>query len=91
AESKASDGDRERKESKLPFGGGSGGGVSITPIAFLIVGSSGVKVLHLDENTHVIDKILDSAPQTIERIQHMFKKNDKQKQNMNRQNQTPPF
>lgn len=90
-ESKASDGDRERKESKLPFGGGSGGGVSITPIAFLIVGSSGVKVLHLDENTHVIDKILDSAPQTIERIQHMFKKNDKQKQNMNRQNQTPPF
>jgi len=57
----------------------------------LIVGSSGVKILHLDENTHVIDKILDAAPQTIERIQHMFKKNDKQKQNMNRQNQTPPF
>ncbi|MBY8913160.1 GerW family sporulation protein [Bacillus sp. YC2] len=69
--------DDERKEQKLPFGGGSGGGVSITPIAFLIVGTSGVRMLHLDENTHLIDKLLDSAPQTIERIQHMFKKNDK--------------
>ncbi|MEC2188020.1 spore germination protein GerW family protein, partial [Bacillus velezensis] len=58
-------------------GGGSGGGVSITPIAFLIVGTNGVRMLHLDENTHLIDKLLDSAPQTIERIQHMFKKNEK--------------
>ncbi|AKL85778.1 GerW family sporulation protein [Bacillus atrophaeus] len=69
--------DNERKEQKLPFGGGSGGGVSITPIAFLIVGTTGVRMLHLDENTHLIDKLLDSAPQTIERIQQMFKKNDK--------------
>ncbi|MCG8396644.1 GerW family sporulation protein [Bacillus atrophaeus] len=69
--------DDERKEQKLPFGGGSGGGVSITPIAFLIVGTTGVRMLHLDENTHLIDKLLDSAPQTIERIQQMFKKNDK--------------
>ncbi|MCY8360917.1 sporulation protein YtfJ, partial [Bacillus inaquosorum] len=43
---------------KLPFGGGSGGGVSITPIAFLIVGSTGIRMLHLDENTHLIEKIL---------------------------------
>ncbi|NPC93732.1 sporulation protein YtfJ [Bacillus sp. WMMC1349] len=84
SESKGNDG--ERKEAKLPFGGGSGGGVSITPIAFLIVGSSGVKILHLDENTHVVDKILESAPQTIEKIQHMFKKDDKPKQKMNHQN-----
>ncbi|MDR4396970.1 sporulation protein YtfJ [Bacillus atrophaeus] len=69
--------DDECKEQKLPFGGGSGGGVSITPIAFLIVGTTGVRMLHLDENTHLIDKLLDSAPQTIERIQQMFKKNDK--------------
>jgi sporulation protein YtfJ len=79
AESKASDGDRERKESKLPFGGGSGGGVSITPIAFLIVGTNGVRMLHLDEHTHLLDKILDSAPQAIERLQHMFKKDEREK------------
>jgi sporulation protein YtfJ len=40
-----------------PFGGGSGGGVSITPIAFLVVNSSGVKLLHLDESTHLYEKI----------------------------------
>ncbi len=60
-----------------PFGGGSGGGVSITPIAFLVVNSSGVKLLHLDESTHLYEKILDVAPQAIEKIQAMLKKNKK--------------
>ncbi|PLS14846.1 sporulation protein YtfJ [Bacillus sp. M6-12] len=58
-----------------PFGGGSGGGVSITPIAFLIVGSKGVKLLHLDQSTHLLDKILDVAPAAIEKIQSMLSKN----------------
>ncbi|MGF9601505.1 GerW family sporulation protein [Bacillus subtilis] len=81
--------DDETIEQKLPFGGGSGGGVSITPIAFLIVGSTGIRMLHLDENTHLIEKILDAAPQTLERIQQMFKKNNKnqgQGQNQNQMN-----
>lgn len=70
----ADDGDTQ-KSAKLPFGGGSGGGVSITPIAFLIVSSTGVKMLHLDESTHLYEKILEAAPQTVEKIQGMFKKN----------------
>src|SRR6478752_2777042 len=53
---------------KLPFGGGSGGGVSITPIAFLIVNSHGVKMLHLDESTHLYEKILELAPQAVDKI-----------------------
>ncbi|MBD1380125.1 GerW family sporulation protein [Metabacillus arenae] len=64
---------------KLPFGGGSGGGVSITPIAFLIVGTNGVKMLHLDESTHLYEKILEAAPATVEKIQHLFKKDDSNK------------
>jgi len=58
--------------SGLPFGGGSGGGVSITPIAFLIVGPHGVKTIHLDNNTHIYEKILDIAPQAVEKIQKML-------------------
>jgi sporulation protein YtfJ len=61
---------------KLPFGGGSGGGVSITPIAFLIVNSQGVKMLHLDESTHLYEKILELAPQAVDKIQQMFSKKD---------------
>jgi sporulation protein YtfJ len=57
----------------LPFGGGSGGGVSITPIAFLVVGSSGVKVVPLDNQTHIFERLIDSAPQVVEKIQSMMK------------------
>ena len=64
---------------KLPFGGGSGGGVSITPIAFLIVNSHGVKMLHLDESTHLYEKILELAPQAVDKIQQMFTKRDNEK------------
>ncbi|WP_110927222.1 GerW family sporulation protein [Bacillus massiliglaciei] len=59
-------------QKKQPFGGGSGGGVSITPIAFLIVGSHGVKMVHLDEGTHLLDKLMDMAPQAIEKIQSIM-------------------
>ncbi|MGV3464743.1 MAG: GerW family sporulation protein [Heyndrickxia sp.] len=69
--------------SGLPFGGGSGGGVSITPIAFLIVNSSGVKMLHLDESTHLLEKILDVAPSVVDKIQSMIKKNNQNNQNSN--------
>jgi sporulation protein YtfJ len=65
---------------KLPFGGGSGGGVSITPIAFLIVNSHGVKMLHLDESTHLYEKILELAPQAVDKIQQMLSKKSEQQQ-----------
>lgn len=57
----------------LPFGGGSGGGVSITPIAFLVVGKSGVKVVPLDNQTHILERLIDSAPQVVDKIQSMIK------------------
>ncbi|MEI7024600.1 GerW family sporulation protein [Paenibacillus sp. y28] len=57
----------------LPFGGGSGGGVSITPIAFLVVGKQGVKVVPLDNQTHLLERIIDSAPYMADRIQAMFR------------------
>ncbi|WP_064092637.1 GerW family sporulation protein [Rossellomorea aquimaris] len=70
-----------------PFGGGSGGGVSITPIAFLIVSSRGIKMLHLDESTHLIDRLLDLAPGAIEKIQGMMKKDDSKEQQHGQLNQ----
>jgi sporulation protein YtfJ len=57
----------------LPFGGGSGGGVSITPIAFLVVNSMGVKVVPLDNQTHLYERLIDSAPQVFDKIQSMLK------------------
>jgi sporulation protein YtfJ len=73
-----------------PFGGGSGGGVSITPIAFLIVNSQGVKMLHLDESTHLLEKILDLAPQAVDKVQQMFAKKNNEKNNQDQQEKNEP-
>ncbi|MDN3955652.1 GerW family sporulation protein [Sporolactobacillus laevolacticus] len=62
----------EDTEAYLPFGGGTGGGVSITPIAFLIIGHEGVKTIHLDNNTHLYERLIDLAPQTIEKIKDVL-------------------
>ena len=59
----------------LPFGGGSGAGVSITPIAFLVVGSQGVKIVSLDNQTHLWERVIDSAPKMLDKISSMLKGN----------------
>ncbi|MGX1828484.1 GerW family sporulation protein [Paenibacillus taichungensis] len=56
-----------------PFGGGSGGGVSIRPIAFLVVGKQGVHIVPLDNSTHLFEKLIDSTPYVMDRIQDMFR------------------
>ncbi|SET79961.1 sporulation protein YtfJ [Salinibacillus kushneri] len=80
----------------LPFGGGSGGGVSITPIAFVIVNENGAQMVHLDQQTHLYERILDLAPQAVDKIQSLLKsqinafdgdkkKGDKKKEQDNKQ------
>ncbi|CUB59452.1 GerW family sporulation protein [Bacillus cereus] len=67
---KHSNGQGQHKEKKQshPFGGGSGGGVSISPVAFLVVGSNGVQVLHLNSSTHLIEKALNTVPSTVDKF-----------------------
>lgn len=65
-------GDHGNHGATKPFGGGSGGGVYINPIAFLIVGKQGVQVVSVDNNTHLLEKLIDAAPQVVDRIQSMF-------------------
>ncbi|RNB77747.1 GerW family sporulation protein [Brevibacillus panacihumi] len=59
-----------------PFGGGSGGGVSITPVAFLVVGKQGIRSIPLENTTHLYDRILDSVPQFVEKMQGVFGKKE---------------
>ncbi|WP_054957162.1 GerW family sporulation protein [Paenibacillus dakarensis] len=63
---------QNNNQSSLPFGGGSGGGVSIRPIAFLVVGKEGVHIVPLDNQTHLFERIIDSTPYLLEQIQNMF-------------------
>ena len=57
----------EQIQYRLPFGGGSGAGVSINPIAFLIVQADVVKLLPI-EHSNSIDKVLDYMPDLIEKV-----------------------
>lgn len=67
---KHNNGQGQHKENKQahPFGGGSGAGVSISPVAFLVVGSNGVQVLHLNSSTHLIEKALNTVPSTVDKF-----------------------
>lgn len=73
-ESGKSGADAHNASVQMPFGGGSGGGVSITPIAFLVVGTQGVRIVPLDNQTHLMERVIDSAPGVFDKIQSMFKK-----------------
>ena len=50
---------------ELPFGGGSSGGVSITPIGFLVVRDGNVDILHMQDDIHIYEKLIDLAPKLI--------------------------
>lgn len=55
---------KSSEDTKLPFGGGSGAGVNISPIAFLIVRQNNVKLLSVEANTP-LDKLIDIAPDVL--------------------------
>lgn len=59
-------------EANFPFGGGSGGGISITPVAFLVVNKEGVRTVSLREESHLYERLLDMAPAAFGKIQEMF-------------------
>lgn len=52
---------------KFPFGGGSGAGVTVKPVAFLVIRNESVKILPV-EYDNPFDKAMDSIPQIIEMI-----------------------
>lgn len=69
----------EEIEYKLPFGGGAGAGVSIHPVAFLVVQDNNVKLMPVDHES-CIDKLLDYVPDLIQKMNEMFNKSIQQKE-----------
>ena len=60
----------------LPFGGGSGAGVSVQPVGFLVVGQGQVRLLPVDGNA-VVDRLIDVAPNMLSQVQSMFQRGQK--------------
>jgi sporulation protein YtfJ len=60
------------------FGGGGGAGVTITPVAFISVTDGNVKMMPIYNELTTIDKALTMAPELIDKIKELFKKDKKE-------------
>ena len=52
---------------RLPFGGGSGAGVNISPVAFLVIQENNIRLLPINY-TSAIDKLLDYVPDLMDKV-----------------------
>lgn len=72
--------DEENISYRNPFGGGSGAGVSIKPVAFLVVQGENVKLLPVEHNC-TIDRIIDYMPELCEKAEKLMDKLIKKDEN----------
>lgn len=65
------------KQPKELFGGASGAGVSIQPLAFLVVSKGEVKVLQMDTSENTANRMVGIVPDVLKTIGDMIGKKDK--------------
>ena len=61
------------ENSNLPFGGGSGAGVHISPMAFLVVKDGNTKLLTMD-GVNAVDKLVDLIPDVVCKAGNLIEK-----------------
>jgi sporulation protein YtfJ len=61
------------------FGGGSGGGVTIQPLAFIAISGGDVKLLQLNQDTSSTGAIVNLVPELFDKVQGLFSKKNKNK------------
>ncbi|GAB6875972.1 GerW family sporulation protein [Thermaerobacter litoralis] len=58
-----------------PFAGGSGAGVSVQPVGFLVVGQGRVRLLPVAEGAF-LDRVIDAAPEVLDRVRRLWNARD---------------
>jgi sporulation protein YtfJ len=56
-----------------PFGGGSGAGVTVHPVGFLVVKGDSVRLLSVDRGD-LVESLMNTAPQLLDQIQDLVAK-----------------
>jgi sporulation protein YtfJ len=67
------DDDDDEVHGKYPFAGGSGAGVSIHPVAFMVVGNGQIRLLPVNLNSS-LDKIIDLIPDLVRKLNETVRK-----------------
>ena len=60
------------------FAGGSGAGISLTPIGFLVVTGETVKFLPVNSANTTVDKLIDSVPEMFDKVSGFINKKKNQ-------------
>ena len=63
-----------KKENKDCFGGDSGAGVTIQPVAFLTVYQGDVRLVSVDREEGTADKLVNMIPDVLKKVKGVFKK-----------------
>ena len=61
------------------FGGGTGAGISINPIAFLTISNGSVKLLQIDPYNSSADRIVGMVPDVVDKISGIVSKKSEEK------------
>lgn len=70
--------DFPNKSEKEIFGGGTGGGVTVSPLAFICVSPEGeVQLLQLSMNASASNAVINMVPEVFDKISSLFKKDEK--------------
>ncbi|MBO8159953.1 GerW family sporulation protein [Thermosyntropha sp.] len=69
-----------KKGDSLPFAGGSGAGVSVKPVGFLVVRMNDVRLISVKGNP-LAERIVDLAPQFIEKMESIISQKNKNGKN----------
>lgn len=65
-----------KKDYEFPFSGGSGGGVNLQPIGFLVVKNCSVEIIKIEEK-FAIEKLIEIVPEITSFIDKYFSGSDK--------------
>ena len=62
------------QSNKQMFGGGTGAGVSVTPVAFLVIANGNVRTVQLVEHVSAVDNVIASLPELVDKVTALIKK-----------------
>lgn len=75
-------GKNQKPEAENSFGGGSGAGVNINPIAFLVVRGDNVRLLYVAPPIDgAVDRVVDMVPELVDKVTGFIEKQQEKKDN----------
>lgn len=64
--------DLPSKQNKELFGGAGGGGISITPVAFIVIQDTKVRLMQIDNYTSSADRAISMIPELIDKLSELI-------------------